>query len=115
MPLTVSDGGGRGANGAGFGIILKLYIYILKKDIFLHLFLALCALKALNKLILFFSSTKLEDFFFFHFFKCSYQSSCLVACLSNLSLPRDEVPFLLSLPDPQLRGAQRYKVPKFVS
>lgn len=63
MPLTVSDGGGRGANGAGFGIILKLYIYILKKDIFLHLFLALCALKALNKLILFFSSTKLEDFF----------------------------------------------------
>lgn len=63
MPLTISGGEG-GANGAGSGIILKLYTYIyIYKEIFLHLFFALCALKALDKLTLFFSSTKWEGFF----------------------------------------------------
>lgn len=103
-----------GVNGTGSGIILKLYIYIYK-DIFLHLFFALCALKALDKLFgfAFLSSTKLEAFF-----KNIFPTSHLAlwhVCLASSSLPHDEVPFLLRLPLPKLRGAQRYEMPKFVS
>lgn len=56
--------------------------------------------------------------FVFFFLNVFYKSSCLLACLSSLPPnppPHDEVPFLLHLPLPQLRGAQRYKVPTFVS
>nr|KAF6290987.1 hypothetical protein mMyoMyo1_009367 [Myotis myotis] len=98
-----------GVNGTGCGIILKLYIYIYK-DIFLHLFFALCALKALDKSFgfAFLSSMKLEAFFKKKYFP--YKSSCLVACLSSPSpAPHDEVPFLLCLPSPSsevLRGTR---------
>lgn len=58
-PLSVMGEGGGYETGSG--VILKLYIYIYK-DIFLHLFFALCALKALDKLFgfAFLSSAKLE-------------------------------------------------------
>lgn len=81
-------GEGGGVNGTGCGVILKLYIYIYK-DIFLHLFFALCALKALDKLFgfAFLSSMKLEAFFKKKKKYFPYKSSCLVACLSSLFLP----------------------------